>query len=213
MDIYRIVFSPIRVNTYVIADQTGECAVIDCGCYSPADSEVLAELFEKNKLKPVLLLNTHCHPDHVFGNNFMLTRYNLLTLCGSEEERIRKSAVNLSVILGLTMEKPPEPRAWLEDGQTITFGETELTALHVPGHSPGSYAFWCRKEKVVFTGDALFKGSIGRSDLPGGNHQTLLDSIRTKLLVLPPETVVYPGHEDKTTIGDEIKNNPYLSEP
>jgi len=213
MDIYRIVFSPIRVNTYVIADNTGECAVIDCGCYSKAESEVLSQLIEKNKLKPVLLLNTHCHPDHVFGNNFMLNRYNLLTQCGKEEERIRKSAVNLSVILGLSMEKPPEPLSWLEDGQTINFGETELTALHVPGHSPGSFAFWCQKEKVVFTGDALFRGSIGRSDLPGGNHQTLLDSIRTKLLVLPPETVVYPGHEDKTTIGEEIINNPYLSEP
>ncbi len=210
MEIFRLLFSPIQENTYVLADQSGECAIIDCGCYDRDEFSRLTGLIEEKKLKPVLLLNTHCHLDHLFGNGMILETYNLATLCGREDEKNRENSVNYAIIFGLSMEKPPKPAGYLTDGQKITFGVTELTALHVPGHSPGSYAFYCRNDNVVFTGDALFKSSIGRSDFPGGDHETLINSIKNKLFVLPPETVVYPGHGDQTTIESEIKNNPYF---
>jgi len=210
MEIFRLLFSPIQENTYILADQSGECAIIDCGCYDRDEFSRLTGLIEEKKLKPVLLLNTHCHLDHLFGNGMILETYNLATLCGREDEKNRENSVNYAIIFGLSIEKPPKPEGYLTDGQKITFGVTELTALHVPGHSPGSYAFYCRNDNVVFTGDALFKSSIGRSDFPGGDHETLINSIKNKLFVLPPETVVYPGHGDQTTIESEIKNNPYF---
>jgi glyoxylase-like metal-dependent hydrolase (beta-lactamase superfamily II) len=108
------------------------------------------------------------------------------------------------------MEDPPEPAGFLTDGQKISFGETELTSIHVPGHAAGSLAFYSEKDKAVFTGDALFAGSIGRTDLPGGNYETLINSITKKLFILPPETVVYPGHGDETSVETEIKTNPFF---
>jgi hydroxyacylglutathione hydrolase len=211
MEIFKLVFSPIEVNTYILADQSGDCAIIDCGCYNTDESEELAGFILKNDLKPVLLLNTHCHLDHIFGNKFILDRYNLRTLSGEYDEINRKNSVQHAMFFGLTMDKPPEPESFVTDNQVINFGTTELVALHVPGHSPGSMAFYSEKNGCVFTGDALFAGSIGRSDLPGGNHDTLIKSIKNKLFVLPPSTIVYPGHGNRTTIKREMKLNPYFA--
>jgi len=210
MEIYRLVFSPIEVNTYILADQSGDCAVIDCGCFDRKEFRQLTELIEEKNLKPVLLLNTHCHLDHIFGNGFMLEKYNLGAFCHENEDSNRENVVSYALMFGLYMKKPPEPAGYLADGQKISFGQTELIALHVPGHAAGSLAFYAEKDSVVFTGDALFAGSIGRTDLPGGNYDTLRNSIRNKLFTLPPDTVVYPGHERKTTIGTEIESNPYF---
>ena len=210
MKIYRLVFSPIDVNTYILADSEKKCAVIDCGCYNEDEFRQLTDFIEEKELIPVLLLNTHCHLDHIFGNGRFLEKYGLRTLCHPDDEMNRKNAVKQAMFFGLRMEDPPEPEGSLEDGQVISFGSVTLKALHVPGHSPGSLAFYCEKEKVVFTGDALFAGSIGRADLPGGDHDTLIKSIREKLFTLPEETVVYPGHYGSTTIGNEIKTNPYF---
>jgi hydroxyacylglutathione hydrolase len=210
MEIFRLVFSPIEVNTYILADQSGVCAIIDCGCYDTNESEELAEFIKNKNLNPVLLLNTHCHLDHVFGNRFILGRYNLKTFSSEYDEKNRKRSVQHAMIFGLTMENPPEPAGFLVDNQVITFGTTELVSLHVPGHSPGSLAFYSEKNSCVFTGDALFSGSIGRTDLPGGDYETLIKSINTKLFVLPPLTVVYPGHGSETTIEREMKSNPYF---
>jgi len=211
MEIFRKIFSPIDVNTYILADKSGDCAIIDCGCYNKEESDQLEELISEKNLNPVLLLNTHCHLDHIFGNKFILEKYKLRTLSSKLEEGNRKNATQHAMLFGLTMDPPPEPEAFIEDNQTIVFGTNKLIALHVPGHTSGSLAFYSEKEGCVFTGDALFSGSIGRSDLPGGDHETLINSIKSKLFVLPPETVVYAGHGPETTIEREIKTNPYFS--
>jgi hydroxyacylglutathione hydrolase len=211
MEIFKLVFSPIEVNTYILADQSNDCAIIDCGCYDRYEFEELVSLIESKRLNPVLLLNTHSHLDHVFGNRFVLEKYNLRTLSSKEDEVNRIKAVQHAAIFGLTMKEAPEPGEFITDGQIITFGSTKLTALHVPGHTSGSMAFYSETDGCVFTGDALFAGSIGRTDLEGGDHATLINSILSKLFVLPPATVVYPGHGGKTTIERERMTNPHFS--
>ena len=211
MKIYKFVFSPIEVNTYILVDESGDCAIIDCGCYDKQESDRLEDFIKNNNINPVLLLNTHCHLDHIFGNKFVLERYNLKTFSNEYDEMNRKDAVQHAKLFGLTMDNPPEPAGFLTDNQTITFGTTELVTLHVPGHSSGSLAFHNEKNGCVFTGDALFAGSIGRTDLFGGNYDTLIKSIRNKLFVLPPATVVYPGHGNETTIEREMESNPYFA--
>jgi len=211
MEIYRLVFNPIEVNTYILADQSGDCAIVDCGCYDFDEFNELTDIIHRRNLKPVLLLNTHCHLDHIFGDGFMLDRFRLGALCHKDDDSNRKNAVNHALMFGLVMKAPPDPSGYLTDGHKISFGQTELTAIHIPGHAPGSLAFYCEKDKVVFTGDALFAGSIGRTDLPGGNHETLINSIKNKLFSLPPETVVYPGHGSQTTIGEEKETNPFFN--
>jgi hydroxyacylglutathione hydrolase len=210
MEIFRLVFSPIEVNTYILSDKSGKCAVIDCGCYDKAEFGKLTELINRENLDPELLLNTHCHLDHIFGNGMFMEKYKLGTFCHENEEKNRKNAVMHALLFGLKMENPPEPAGFISDGSNVSFGNINLLALHVPGHTTGSLAFYSKEESVVFTGDALFSGSIGRSDLPGGNHEILINSIRSKLFTLPPDTVVYPGHGEATTIGDEIRTNPYF---
>jgi glyoxylase-like metal-dependent hydrolase (beta-lactamase superfamily II) len=211
MEIFKFVFSPIEVNTYILADQSGDCAIIDCGCYNTNESEELAGFIKNKNLNPVLLLNTHCHLDHIFGNKFVLDRYNLKTFSSEYDEMNRKNSVQHAMLFGLNMDDPPEPAGFITDNQVITFGTTELVALHVPGHTSGSLAFYSEKNSCVFTGDALFAGSIGRTDLPGGDYDTLIDSIKRKLFILPPSTVVYPGHGNETTIEREMKSNPYFA--
>jgi len=210
MKIYRFVFSPIEVNTYILADDSGDCAIIDCGCYDKKESEELEFFIKDKRINPVLLLNTHCHLDHVFGNRFILEKYGLRTLSCEFDELNRKDASQHSLLFGLTMENPPEPAAFLTDNQKVVFGKTELVVLLVPGHTEGSIAFYSEKNDCVFTGDALFAGSIGRTDLPGGNYDTLINSIRNKLFVLPGSTIVYPGHGKETSIEKEIKTNPFF---
>lgn len=211
MEVYKLVFSPIEVNTYVLADKSGDCAIIDCGCYDEEEFAELVALLESKNLKPVLLLNTHCHLDHIFGNGFILEKYGLKTFSCELDEPNRKDAPQHAMLFGLTMNEPPEPAGFLKDNQVISFGTTELEALLVPGHTAGSLAFFSEKNGCVFTGDALFAGSIGRSDLPGGNYETLIKSIKTKLFVLPPSTVVYSGHGQETSIEREMKSNPFFA--
>jgi len=211
MEIYRHVFSPIEVNTYILSDESGDCAIIDCGCYNESEFSRLVNFMESKKLKPALLINTHCHLDHIFGNKFIFEKYNLKTHCNELEELNRKNAPEHAMYFGLSMDTPPEPEGYISHLQQIVFGTSTLIALLVPGHTAGSLAFYSEKDNCVFTGDALFNGSIGRSDLPGGDYQTLINSIKNTLLSLPPSTVVYSGHGPETTIGKEMKTNPYLT--
>jgi glyoxylase-like metal-dependent hydrolase (beta-lactamase superfamily II) len=211
MKIYTIVFNPIEVNTYILADESGDCAIIDCGCYDKTECEILDKFLRDKALNPVLLLNTHSHLDHIFGNGFLLKKYGLRAFSGESDEINRKSAVQHALLFGLTMEEPPLPAGFLADNQTVTFGKEKLITLLVPGHSPGSLSFYSAKNNCVFTGDALFSGSIGRTDLTGGNYETLIASITKKLFVLPPSTIVYPGHGSETSIEREMKTNPYFS--
>lgn len=211
MQIYRLVFSPIDVNTYILTDNDNKCTIIDCGCYTSEEFERFTDFLEQKKLEPVLLLDTHCHLDHIFGNGRFLEKYKIGAQCHRLDENNRNNSVKQAMFFGLKMEEPPEPVGFIEDGQIIFFGSVKIKALHVPGHSPGSLAFYIEKEGIVFTGDALFANSIGRTDLPGGDYDTLINSISTKLFTLPSETIVYPGHYGSTTIGDEIKTNPYFT--
>jgi len=210
MEIFKLVFSPIQVNTFILADKSGDCAIIDCGCYDDDEFREFTGFVSAKGLNPVLLLNTHCHLDHIFGNRNMLKEYNLGAWSCELDELNRKNARQHALLFGLIMEEPPVPAKFITDNQLISFGSTELTALHVPGHAPGSIAFYSEKNGCVFTGDALFAGSIGRTDLPGGNYETLINSINNKLFTLPPTTVVYAGHGSETTIEREIKSNPFF---
>jgi glyoxylase-like metal-dependent hydrolase (beta-lactamase superfamily II) len=210
MEIFRLIFSPINVNTYILADKSGDCAVIDCGCYDIHEFQKFTGFLHKKNLNPVLLLNTHCHLDHIFGNGMFLKKFHLGAFACQLDEINRKNSVQHATIFGLTMENPPELSGYISDGEEVTFGSVTLIALHVPGHTAGSLAFYSKKDGIVFTGDALFSGSIGRTDLPGGDYGTLIKSIKCKLFTLPPDTIVYPGHGDETTIGKEMKHNPYF---
>ncbi|MCD4769285.1 MAG: MBL fold metallo-hydrolase [Bacteroidales bacterium] len=211
MNIHRLIFSPIEVNTYVVDDGTGNCAIIDCGCYNENEFSRFKAFLEEKQLRPVLLLNTHMHLDHLFGNGYIFKEYGLLTHAAGQEESNRASAPDHAALFGLTMKESPAIGKIIEGGQEVKFGEIMLKTIFVPGHSAGSIAYYCVADKVVFTGDALFAGSIGRTDLPGGDYDTLINSIKTELLTLDDSTVVYPGHGDKTTIGEEKANNQYLN--
>lgn len=210
MKIYRLVYNPIDVNTYIIASERGKCAIIDCGCYDTFEFTDLKKFLDERSIRPVLVLNTHCHLDHIFGNIFILREYGLRPLFHSDDEYNRLNSVKHAELFGLTMEPPPDPGEFIIDGQIITFDNISIKVLHVPGHSSGGVAFYCQEEKVVFTGDALFAGSIGRTDLQGGNFKTLISSIKNKLFTLPDDTIVYPGHGESTSIGTEKKTNPYF---
>jgi len=211
MKIYNEIFSPIEVNTFIITGDDTSCVVIDCGCYGKKEEKRLADLLTDLRLTPVLLLNTHCHLDHIFGNAFMLDRYGLKAWFHEGENYNLISSPKHAIMFGLTMEAPPEPAGYLVDRQIITASGLNLEVIAVPGHSSGGIAFYSSEDGIIFTGDALFAGSIGRSDLPGGNHEQLMNNIRTRLFTLPPATVVYPGHGPETTIGEEMRSNPFFS--
>jgi len=211
MKIHRLVFSPIEVNTYILADENGDCAVIDCGCYTDEEFDELKTFINENELKPVKLLNTHLHLDHIFGNHYVLEEYGLKTHAAREDEMNLLSAGQHAEMFGLNMPEPPGIGTFISGGQEIEVGKIRLLCLFIPGHTAGSIAFYCEEGDFIFTGDALFAGSIGRTDLPGGDYNTLIRSIKTNLLNLPDSTVVYPGHGPETKIGVERKTNPFLT--
>lgn len=212
MKIFRAVFSPIQVNTYILTGDGKECIIIDCGCYGADEEKRLEKMLEERSLKPVMLLDTHCHLDHVFGNRFLLERYSLRPRFHEGDSNNYTNAPKHSIMFGLSMEPPPEPESFLTDREVITAAGITLSVIAVPGHSPGGIAFYSEADSVVFTGDALFAGSVGRSDLPGGDHEQLIENIRERLFTLPPETVVYPGHGPETTIREEMAHNPFFSQ-
>ena len=211
MKIHKLVFSPIEVNTYILDDEKGRCAIIDCGCYTDEEFNSLLSFLDDKGLQPDMLLNTHLHLDHIFGNGRIYKKFGLLTHATIEEDANRKNAQKHAMMFGMDMEEPPEIGTIIKDGEVIYFGETEIKCLFVPGHTAGSIAFYLPDEGIAFTGDALFAGSIGRTDLPGGDYDILISSINTRLLSLDPSTVIYPGHGMQSTIGVEKENNPYLN--
>lgn len=212
MKIKEFVFNPFEENTYVLYDDTKECIIIDPGCYDSEEEKLLQSFIADNNLKPVALLNTHCHIDHVFGNHFIGAQYGLKPQIHSFEKQILKSAVVVGEMYGLNVTDSPEPEITLEDNGVFRFGNTELDLILAPGHSPGSICFYHMESGCLIGGDVLFQGSIGRSDLPGGDFHTLLTSIKERLFKLPDEVVVYPGHGPQTTIGYEKKYNPFLTD-
>jgi hydroxyacylglutathione hydrolase len=170
----------------------------------------LVAFFTENELNPTMLINTHCHLDHVFGNKFISEKYNLTLQMHEKEKPVLAFASTSGLMYNLPFDNYEGDFTYLNEGDTIKLGEDVLQILLTPGHSPGSLSFYSAKNSFVISGDVLFKNSVGRSDLPGGNHEQLIKSIKEKLLVLPTETIVYSGHGPATTIGEEKRSNPYL---
>ena len=210
LSIKSFTFNPVQENTYVLYNAQGQCCIIDPGCYFEEERATLKEFIVKSGLTPVLLLNTHCHLDHVFGNKFVHETWNL-TLHIHEKEKI---VLETAPIAGKTWQLPFDnyegPLATLKEGETIEVGDDELQIRFAPGHSPGSVCFYHEAGGFVIGGDVLFNGSIGRSDLPGGDYDTLINSIQIQLFTLPDDTKVYSGHGSMTTIGFEKMNNPFV---
>lgn len=205
-------FSPIQENTYLLYNEKNECIIIDPGCYFAYEREELIAFINKNQLMPEMLLNTHCHLDHVFGNKFIAEKYNLTLQLHPKEEVVLLFAPTSGLMYEMPFDNYQGELIFLEEGQKIILAEDELEVIHTPGHSPGSICFYCKKQKFIIAGDVLFSGSIGRTDIPMADTQTLLSSIKQKLFVLQDDVIVYAGHGRETSIGAEKKDNPFVGE-
>ena len=210
--IQRIECNPLQENCYVVSDESRECVIIDCGAYYDEEFEAIRQYISNNQFKPVHLLATHGHLDHNFGNAYIWRTYGLKAeICAEDEELLAKLPLHARELFGMeiTDEQPPIGRL-LQDGDTIAFGTHQLTVMRTPGHSHGSVLFYCEAEKTVFTGDTLFRMSIGRTDFPEGSWKEMEQSLHNVVARLPQETTVLPGHGPKTSIADEMRYNPYL---
>lgn len=209
--IERFVFNMLQENCYVVSDDTDECVIIDCGAFYDYERKAIVEYINGNKLKPVHLLVTHGHFDHNFGNNTIYDEFGLTPEVASADESLlgsidRQAESLCSIHIDF---KSPVPKRFLKREDVICFGHQKITVIETPGHSPGSVTFYCEKENIAFTGDTLFKNSIGRTDFLGGSMMQIIQSLRM-IAQLPDETVILPGHGEKTTIGDELAHNPYM---
>jgi glyoxylase-like metal-dependent hydrolase (beta-lactamase superfamily II) len=203
-------FNPFRENTYVLSDDTKQCVIIDPGCYENHEKLELSRFLEKNELIPTTILLTHSHIDHVLGIAYLVNKYNLSLEMNEIDLPGLRSVPVYAQNWGINAEVAPEPTMLLNEGDTIGFGNTTLDVIFTPGHSPGSLCFYHKESKTLISGDVLFQESIGRTDLPGGDHNALLGNIKEKLFPLGDDVKVYPGHGPATTIGYEKINNPFL---
>ena len=202
--------NPYQENAYVLFDESKECIIIDPGAYTSQEQNELSHFIESSQLKPVRLLNTHCHIDHVLGNAFVHSMYGLLPEFHSLELELLHAVPGYAPQMGIRYELSPLPETFLPETGNIAFGQSTLELIFAPGHSPGHLCFYSPADNFLIGGDVLFYQSIGRTDLPGGNHQQLLDNIKHKLFNLPTDCVVYPGHGPSTQIGFEKAHNPFL---
>ncbi len=210
LQIQSFTFNPIQENTYLLYNEFSECIIIDPGCYFDDEKQKLVDFIDKNKLKPVALLNTHCHHDHVFGNKFIAETYQLILYIHEKEKPVLEFAPTSGLMYNIPFDNYMGKFKFLKMGDKVNLGDDELIVIEAPGHSPGSVCFYCARQNFLIGGDVLFQRGIGRTDLPLGDHQTLINSIRNNLFVLPDETAVYSGHGPSTTIGEEKRENPFL---
>lgn len=210
LQVKSFVCSPLQENTYLVYDNAGACAIIDPGCYNSLEQQQLVSFIQSNNLEPKFLLNTHCHIDHVFGNAFVRESYGLTLHLHPQEEKVLSFAPIFAEQWGLSYVPYEGPLEFLTPGSFLELGTEKIDILFTPGHSPGSISFYHAPGKWVISGDVLFKESIGRTDLPGGNHETLLKSIREELFTLPDDVQVFSGHGPVTFIGKEKASNPFL---
>lgn len=204
-------FNPLQENTYILYNQEGQCIIIDPGCYTDEECQMLTCFVSEKGLSPMMLVNTHCHLDHVFGNKFIAETYGLELYIHPGEKIVLEMAPTSGLMWNLPFDNYQGITKDLVPGQLIRIGDDNLKILFMPGHSPASVGFYSATNGFVIAGDVLFRESVGRTDLPGGNPDVLLRSIREELFVLPDETIVYPGHGSQTTIGYEKRNNPFVS--
>lgn len=212
MKLVKFGFSLFGINTYVVVDEaTKKCAVVDPGMIEPEEENALVNYIERHGLTVTHVINTHLHVDHAVGDKFVADKFKVPVLGHKSDETLGARMQQQAMMFGMQEKLDAVSlTSYLEDGDKVKVGDGELDVLHVPGHSPGSIALYDPEGKYVIVGDALFDGSIGRTDLPGGDFGTLINSIKSKLLTLPDDTTVYPGHGPATTIGKEKNYNPYL---
>lgn len=211
IQIQNFVFNPFMENTYVLYDETKEAIIIDPGCYDQAEKDELVDFIESKGLKVVKLINTHCHIDHVFGNAFVKKKFQVSLYIHPEDEATLRSVEVYAPAYGFQDYQTTEADEFFQEGEKVKFGNSELDILFAPGHAPGHVVLVNQQEKICIGGDVLFDGSIGRTDLPGGDFDTLIQSIHEKLFALPDEVTVYPGHGGTTTIGKEKVSNPFCA--
>jgi len=202
-------FNPFQENTYLLYDETGECVIIDPGCYDTHEQFDLKDFIETNALRVTALWNTHCHIDHVLGNAFVKHQYGVKLYIHAKDEPVLRAVPTYASNYGFVKYEPTEPDGYFEEGQEVSVGNEKLKVIFTPGHAPGHIVFYHPESKIIIGGDVLFYNSIGRTDLPGGDHDTLIESIHQKLFTLPDDVTVYPGHGPETTIGHEKRTNPF----
>lgn len=213
VNIRKFVFNPFQENTFIVwDDKTKECAIIDPGCSDELEERELSGFIKENNLIAKYLINTHCHLDHIWGCNFVKSSYNLTYLIPEDDFDLLKNAGTQASLYSVQLKEPPVPDDFISENLKIYLGESEIKFLFTPGHTPGEFCIYFPKENFCIVGDVLFKDSIGRTDLWGGDYLTLIDSIKTKLLSLNDDVIIYPGHGDESTIGRERRKNPFLNE-
>ncbi len=211
MEIHQITFNTFQENTFILWDNTTDCIIIDPGCYERNEELKLVDFINKNNLNPVKLINTHCHIDHILGNKFVSEKWDLELYMNKIDLPLLEGSGDIARMYGFENYKgSPYPKHYLEEGDILEFGESKLEILFTPGHAPGHICLFNKEEGFIVSGDVLFNGSIGRTDLPGGDFDTLIESIKTKLMTLQDETIVYCGHGPSTSIGRERLSNPFL---
>lgn len=207
---HSITFNPFSENTWLVWSDELNCIIIDPGCYGSDEERTLLSFITENKLKPVRLINTHCHIDHVLGNPFVYRTWGLKPEINPLEQALLDAVPQYGSMWGIRSEEQPETIHSLLPGETIALDEHQFRILFTPGHAPGEVCLYSAENNLLIVGDVLFKESIGRTDLPGGNHAQLEKSIREQLYILPDQTLVCPGHGPSTSIGHEKAHNPFV---
>ncbi len=207
----HFIFNELEVNAFVLHDESGACLIVDPGCKNPAQQQKLKQYITDHSLQPEYIVLTHGHFDHVAGAAWAKSEFACPLLMHKDDLFLLKDSVQHAALFGIRVEEPPLPDRYLQDGDHLALGKTDISVLHVPGHSPGSICLYMAADHLLICGDVLFMGSIGRTDLFGGNHEQLISGIKEKLMTLPGDTEVWPGHGPSTTIGAEYNTNPFLS--
>lgn len=213
LKVQKWVVNPCQECTHVVSDETGEAIIIDCGVYYPSERRHLLEYIENEQLRPIRLLMTHAHHDHLYGNDLILEHFGLYPEVHESDKELMLHMLPLRMkeIFGDSYPYPiPMPQNYLHSGEIISFGNHKLKVISTPGHSPGSVVFQCWEEKIAFTGDTLLSMNIGRTDFPGGDKEQMAESLEIIVHKLSDDTVIYPGHGGKTTMAHEKACNPYL---
>ena len=211
LKIKSFTFNPYQENTYLIFDDSKEAVIIDPGNYEAYENESISKFIDENKLQLKKIILTHCHLDHCLGNKYLNEKYGAELLIPFDERDLYKNVENIATLFGFANYSHLDENEYLKEKDKIEFGDIKLDVLFLPGHSPGHLAFYFKNDNVCFSGDVLFYNSIGRTDLPGGDYDTLINSIKNKLFLLNPDTIIYSGHGPKTILKNEMKNNPFLT--
>jgi glyoxylase-like metal-dependent hydrolase (beta-lactamase superfamily II) len=211
ISIKKFTVNPLQENSYIVYDETGDCILIDPGFYFPEEQEKVKKYISGHQLNPVLIANTHCHFDHLMGVEFLRKEYGISFAAHADDAFWVEAAIEQGEMFGFKIESVNMPDSFFDENGLIEFGHSALSIIHVPGHSPGHVVFYSEKDKVLLSGDVIFYGSIGRTDLPGGNYDQLISNINNKLFTLPLDVKILCGHGPSTNIGFEKSSNPFLT--